>query len=193
VPVLIVLLVSWLVFRAVGAAGLYALASWQDSARYALVVMFVFTATAHFNKMKHDLVRMIPPYFPRPLLIVYITGAFELLGAAGLMVLQSRRLAGICLIALLVGMFIANVNAAHHGVTLRAKPPTPLWLRAPMQVFSSRFSGGQLAPEFSPGSLRDYTAPLITEFGGRMAEASAPMSGNGHTVEALPIEKGSRY
>jgi hypothetical protein len=53
--VLIVLLVSWLVFRAVGAAGVHALASWQDSARYALVVMFVFTATAHFNKMKHDL------------------------------------------------------------------------------------------------------------------------------------------
>jgi hypothetical protein len=29
----------------------YALASWQDSARYALVVMFIFTATAHFDKM----------------------------------------------------------------------------------------------------------------------------------------------
>jgi hypothetical protein len=38
---------------------------------YALAVMFVFTASAHFNKMKHDLARMIPAYFPRPLLIVY--------------------------------------------------------------------------------------------------------------------------
>ena len=53
--VLIVLLAAWLVFRGVGAAGVHALASWQDCARYALVVMFVFTATAHFNKMKHDL------------------------------------------------------------------------------------------------------------------------------------------
>jgi len=35
-----------------GAAGVHVLATWQDSARYALVVMFVFTATAHFNKMK---------------------------------------------------------------------------------------------------------------------------------------------
>jgi hypothetical protein len=77
--VLIVLLVSWLAFRAVGAAGVHPLASWQDSARYALVVMFFFTATAHFNKMKHDLARMIPAYFPHPLLIVYITGVFELL------------------------------------------------------------------------------------------------------------------
>jgi DoxX-like family len=82
--VLIVLLAVWLVFRAVGAAGVHVLASWQHSALYALAVMFVFTATAHFNKMKHDLARMIPSYFPHPLLVVYITGVLELLGAAGL-------------------------------------------------------------------------------------------------------------
>jgi uncharacterized membrane protein len=132
--VLIVLLAAWLVFRAIGAAGVYVLASWQHSALYALALMFVFTATAHFNTMKHDLAQMIPSSFPRPLLIVYITGVLELLGAAGLVLPQFRRLAGICLIALLVGMFIANVNAAQRGVTLRGKPPTPLWLRAPMQI-----------------------------------------------------------
>ena len=132
--VLIVLLVAWLVFRAIGAAGVQLLASWQDSARYALAVMFVFTATAHFNKMKHDLARMIPSCFSRPLLIVYVTGVLELLGAAGLVLPQFRRLAGICLIALLIGMFVANVNAAQKGVTLRGKPPTPLWLRTPMQA-----------------------------------------------------------
>jgi uncharacterized membrane protein len=132
--VLILLLATWLVFRAVGAAGVHVLASWQHSALYALAVMFAFTATAHFNKMKHDLAQMIPSYFPRPLLIVYITGVFELLGAAGLVLPQFRRLAGFSLIALLVGMFIANVNAAQRGVTLRGKPPTPLWLRAPMQI-----------------------------------------------------------
>ena len=132
--VLMVLLVSWLAFRVMGTAGVHALASWRDSARYALVVMFIFTATAHFNKMKHDLARMIPPYFPRPLLVVYITGALELLGAVGLVLPEFRRLAGICLIALLIGMFIANVNAAQRSLTLRGKPPTPLWLRAPMQI-----------------------------------------------------------
>ena len=132
--VLIVLLAAWLVFRAIGAAGVHVLASWQHSALYALAVMFVFTATAHFNKMKHDLAQMIPSSFPRPLLIVYITGVLELLGAAGLVLPQFRRLADICLIALLVGMFIANVNAAQRGVTLRGKLPTPLWFRAQMQI-----------------------------------------------------------
>src|SRR5215471_20417399 len=133
--VLILLLVSWVALRGTGAAGVHALASWQDSARYALVVMFIFTATAHFNKMKHDLARMIPAYFPRPLLLVYVTGVLELIGAAGLVLAQFRRPAGICLIALLVGMFVANMNAAQKGVTLRGKPATPVWFRAPMQVF----------------------------------------------------------
>jgi uncharacterized membrane protein len=132
--VLIVLLVSWLVFRAVGAAGVHAFASWQDSARYALVVMFIFTATAHFNKMKHDLAKMIPSCLPHPLLIVYITGVLELLGAAGLVLPSLRRVAGSCLIGLLAGMFVANVNAAKQGITLRGKPATPLWLRTPMQL-----------------------------------------------------------
>jgi uncharacterized membrane protein len=132
--VLLVLLVSWVVLRGLGAAGVQVLASWQGSASYALALMFIFTATAHFNKMKHDLARMIPAYFPRPLVIVYVTGILELLGAAGLIVPPFRRLAGICLIALLVAMFIANVNAAQRGVTLRGKTPTSLWLRTPMQV-----------------------------------------------------------
>jgi len=112
--VLIVLLISWVVLRGIGAAGVHVLASWQHSALYALAVMFNFTATAHFNKMKHDLARMIPAYFPRPMLLVYITGFLELLGAVGLILPEFRRLAGICLIALLIGMFIANVNTTER-------------------------------------------------------------------------------
>jgi len=129
-----VLLISWLIFRAIGAVGVTSWATWHDAARWALAVMFAFTATAHFNKMKHDLAQMIPSYFPAPLLLVYITGIFELLGAAGLLVSTVKVLAANCLIVLLVGMFLANVNAAKKGVTLRGKPATPLWLRTPMQV-----------------------------------------------------------
>jgi uncharacterized membrane protein len=133
--VLGVLLISWMIFRAMGAVGVTSLATWHDSARWALALMFGFAATAHFNKMKHDLAPMIPSYFPTPLLLVYITGIFELLGAAGLLVSTVKVLAGNCLIVLLIGMFLANVNAAKKGVTLRGKPATPLWLRTPMQIF----------------------------------------------------------
>jgi uncharacterized membrane protein len=132
--VVIVLFTSWLAFRGIGALGVGALATWQRSAGYALALMFVFTGIAHFNKMKHDLVRMVPTVFPRPMLLIYLTGVLEFVGAAGLLLPQFRSLAGICLIALLIAMFPANVNAALKGTTLAGKPATPLWLRVPMQV-----------------------------------------------------------
>jgi len=133
-PVLIVLFASWLILRGTGALGVTALATWHDSVRYALALMFVFTGIANFNKMRHDLARMIPSFFPQPMLIVYITGICEFLGAAGLLIPGFRSLAGICLILLLIGMFTANVNAALKEVTLRGKPVTALWLRTPMQI-----------------------------------------------------------
>jgi len=89
IAVVIVLPVSWLIFRGIAALGVTALAAWQDSARYALAVMFVFTAIAHLHRMKHDLVQMI--FFPQPLVPVYITGVLELLGAAGLLLPKFRN------------------------------------------------------------------------------------------------------
>jgi uncharacterized membrane protein len=132
--VLAVLFGSWLILRGIGVLGVTALATWHDSVRYALAVMFVFTAVAHFNKMRRDLAQMIPSFFPQPMLIVYITGVGEFLGAAGLLIPRFRFLAGICLILLLIGMFTANLNAALKGLTLRGRPVAPLWLRTPMQI-----------------------------------------------------------
>lgn len=134
VVVLIVLFTSWMAFRSIGALGVGALATWQHSACYALVVMFVFTGIAHFNKMKHDLARMVPAMFPRPLLLVYFTGLLEFMGAVGLLLPRFRSGAGIYLIVLLIAIFPANVSAAMKGTTLAGKPATALWLRAPMQA-----------------------------------------------------------
>ena len=132
--VLFVLLGAWLAFRGVGALGVAALATWQSSARYALVVMFVFTGIAHFTKMKHNMARMVPATFSRPMLMVYFTGVCELAGAAGLIVAHTRMIAAICLISLMFAMFPANIRAAREGLTLGGRQATPLWLRAPMQV-----------------------------------------------------------
>jgi uncharacterized membrane protein len=132
--VVLVLFTSWLLFRGIGALGVGALATWRGSAVYALALMFVFTGIAHFNKMKHDLVRMVPAMFPRPMLLIYFTGVLEFMGAVGLLLPRFREFAGICLIALLIAMFPANVNAALKRTTLAGKPATPLRWRAPMQV-----------------------------------------------------------
>lgn len=133
--VLIVLLVSWIVFRLLGDFGVPIFLSWHDSVRFALAVMFLFASVAHFNRMKHDLARMIPPLLPNPLLIVTVTGLLEVAGAIGLMLPHhAHRIAAWCLIALLAIMFQGNIHAARAGITLRGKPVTALWLRVPMQL-----------------------------------------------------------
>jgi uncharacterized membrane protein len=133
--VLIVLFGSWLLLRGIGALGIAVLASWHASARCALAVMFVFTSIAHFNRMKHDMAQMVPPVFRRRLAIVYVTGVLEFAGAIVLLLPSVTRLAAICLVLLLIALFPANVYAAGRGITLRGRPATPLWLRAPMQAF----------------------------------------------------------
>jgi uncharacterized membrane protein len=132
--VVVVLFVSWLIIRGIGALGVAPFSTWHGSARYALAIMFLFTSTAHFNKMKNDLVRMVPAAFPQPMLIIYATGILEILGAIGLMLPEFHRIAAIGLIALLVALFPGNVKAALEHLTLRGRKATALWLRAPMQI-----------------------------------------------------------
>jgi len=132
--VLVILFGSWMILRGIGLLGVAALATWRDTARYALAVMFVFTGISHFTKIRHDMARMIPSVFPRKMFIVYVTGVFEISGALGLLIPRFRSVSGVCLTLLLIAMFCANVNAALNNVTLLGKPPTPLWLRTPMQI-----------------------------------------------------------
>jgi len=96
--------------------------------------MLVLTASAHFTKMKEDLVRMVPGWVPWPRAIVYFTGVCELAGAVGLLVPSLRLAAGMALIAFFILVFPANVKAARSGVGVGSKSATPLWLRAPMQA-----------------------------------------------------------
>lgn len=84
--------------------------------------------------MKDDYAAMIPPPLTGQLWIIYLTGIFEIAGAIGLLVPLTKRLAGICLILLLLALFPANVYAVINAVQFRGAPPTDLWLRAAMQT-----------------------------------------------------------
>lgn len=130
----IILLVSLLVLRGLGAFGLGIFSAWQDDAAYALALMFLVMASTHFTRTREDLIRMVPTQLPYPRQIVTMTGVCEGLGAIGLVVPATRSLAGLVLLLLLVAMFPANINAALRHIPLRGRPPTPLWLRVPMQV-----------------------------------------------------------
>jgi uncharacterized membrane protein len=129
-----VLFGSLLLYRSLGAAGVLMLGTWTDCARAALATMFLFTAVSHFAPMRKDLIAMVPPSFPRPDVLVFVTGLAELAGAAGLMYPPTRFWAACGLVALLVAMFPANVSAARRSVQLRNRTVTPLWLRTPMQI-----------------------------------------------------------
>jgi uncharacterized membrane protein len=81
-----VLLVSTLLLRAIGVAGVRPFDSWTWCLRSGLALMFLFTASAHWGKRRGDLIAMVPRVFPRPDLMVSSTGVFEILGGLGLLI-----------------------------------------------------------------------------------------------------------
>lgn len=123
-----------LVLRVLESLGVDRLSSFRPCIRLALVVMFTFTGVTHFTPMRHDYALMIPPALPAPMAIVYVSGALELLGAAGLLLPGLRREAGLGLMLLLAAVFPANVYAHLEAVTFQGNPPTSIWVRAPIQL-----------------------------------------------------------
>lgn len=131
---LIVLVVATLLARLIGQFGVTSLREWAAAARAGLAVMLFFTAAAHFNSMRPDLVAMVPPFVPNPELMVTFTGICEILGAIGLLIPCTRRVAAIALILLLLALLPANIYAAQAGVTLRGQPATPIIPRVALQA-----------------------------------------------------------
>lgn len=132
--VLIVLVVVTLLARLAGAFGLAFLKDWSAAIRLGLAAMFCFTAAAHFNSMRPDLVRMMPPGIPNPEFLVTFTGICEILGAIGLLIPRTRRSAGVALILLLLAVLPANIHAARAGLSLGGSPVTPLVPRVAFQA-----------------------------------------------------------
>jgi uncharacterized membrane protein len=132
---LIVLIVVTGLARVAGSFGVASLRDLAACARVGLAAMFVFTAVAHFNSMRPDMIAMVPPWVPNAPLMVTLTGIAEVLGAIGLLVPRTRRIAAAALIVFLLAVLPANIHAATAGVTLRGAPATPLVPRILLQAF----------------------------------------------------------
>ena len=100
--------------------------------RALVFLWFLIGGIAHFAATETE-VRLVPPYIPWPLAAVWVSGAFELLGAVGLLFLRTRRAAGI-------GLFVLTICVTPVHIDMLQRPDVfavPYWalvLRLPLQV-----------------------------------------------------------
>lgn len=98
-------------------------------------IFFMGAGSLHFLSPCPYL-QIIPPYLPWHPAMVYISGAAEIAGGAGLLIPPLRRAAAWGLVALLIAVFPANVYMATSNIPLGSAPMSKvlLWGRLPLQA-----------------------------------------------------------
>lgn len=119
---------------------------WLMSALLVLIGILHFVAPTGFAAI-------VPRYLPAPVLLVYLSGACEILGGVGLQVPRARRLAAWGLIALFVAVFPANINMAVNHIAPEglALPTWALWGRLPFQAVLIAWAWWVARPESDAG------------------------------------------
>jgi uncharacterized membrane protein len=109
-----------------------ALSGWRIAGLGFIFVWFMLGGIAHFALTDIEM-RIVPPYVPWPRVAVLASGAFELLGAVGLLGDRTRRAAGI-------GLFLLTLAVTPCHVYMLQRPElfdVPYWalvLRMPVQL-----------------------------------------------------------
>jgi uncharacterized membrane protein len=104
----------------------------RSAGRAVVFLWFLIGGMAHFVASDIE-VRLVPPYIAWPLAAVWVSGAFELLGAVGLLFARTRRVAGIGLFALTICVTPVHIYMLQRP-DLFAVPYWALVLRLPLQV-----------------------------------------------------------
>ncbi len=104
-------------------------------ARGLLGLLFVAAGTLHFI-VPAVYLRIMPPFLPWPLVLVYVSGAAEMMGGVGLFVPRVRRAAAGGLVALLIAVWPANVYMAmvHLAAPGILGERWAQWVRVPLQL-----------------------------------------------------------
>ena len=118
--ILCLLLVPLLAARVIGGVGKTRLGG-----TLGIALAFAFFGVGQFV-MTDAMARMLPPFVPLAIPLVYATGLLEFGVAAGLLHPASRKIAGQVALVVLVTFFPANVYAAVNEIgtaaTLRSRP-----------------------------------------------------------------------
>ncbi|MEK4119107.1 hypothetical protein NST44_23310 [Paenibacillus sp. FSL W8-0919] len=128
------MVISFLVFRSLGLAGWEYMNDTVISLRFAAAVMLLIAASAHWGRMRPDLIAMVPPRIPKAGMIVSLTGIFEITGAFLLLFPSTTTIAATLLALLLIAMFPANMHAARHKLKLAGRPVPPIGIRTVIQI-----------------------------------------------------------
>jgi uncharacterized membrane protein len=103
--------------------------------RWLLTLIMVGSGIYHFVNAPMY-IAMMPDFLPAHRELVYISGIAEAAGGLGLILPQTRKLAGWGLVLLFVAVFPANLNMAINGIPLDGNqlPSWALWARLPLQL-----------------------------------------------------------
>jgi uncharacterized membrane protein len=104
----------------------------KTRSRYLLALFFVGGGVMHFV-IPSAYVKIMPPYLPLHLELVYLSGVIEIALGAMVAVERSRRLAAWGLVLLLIAVFPANIHLYLHQ-ELVPLPPIVHLLRLPLQA-----------------------------------------------------------
>lgn len=94
--------------------------------------LFTLAGVLHFLHPDFYM-KIMPPWLPLSLELIYVSGLFEILGGVGLFISKIRRLSVWLLLILLLAVFPANIHMACHPDIFSKIPVWLLYLRLPLQ------------------------------------------------------------
>lgn len=106
----------------------------KDTLRGILAVCMIVAGVLHFAA-DEPFIKIVPGFLPFPALIVYVSGAIEILLGIGLIVPATRVLSAWGLVFLFIAVYPANLNMAFNHIKLEGVPDS-WWLhgfRLPFQ------------------------------------------------------------
>ncbi len=115
--------------------GINPIKDFKNNARIGTGLTFVFAGVSHFL-IPETFMKLMPPFIPFPLMMVYISGVFEILGGIGLIISKTKKAASYGLILLLLAVFPANIYVALENIQLGGFMSNSFyqWFRVVLQI-----------------------------------------------------------
>ncbi len=138
-------------FFAAGRRGYRSFGVGQSILRLVVALPLGISGIAHFARTA-QFAAIVPPPFTHPGMWVQITGGFELMGFAGLIIPETARLASVGVAVLMIAVFPANIYAAGRVVGGIPMPSVPVRLAMQVIYVLMVLIGAWGVPGFSAGA-----------------------------------------